>query len=89
MSGPEVAVQAVGRAGGIAPRKRLVVVSGSSHPALAQKIADHLGVDLGARELKTFADGETYCRYDDSVPGRTCSSCKRRPSRSRITSSSC
>jgi ribose-phosphate pyrophosphokinase len=59
----------VGRAVGVSPRKRLVVVSGSSHPELAGKIADHLGVELGARELKTFADGETYCRYDDSVRG--------------------
>ena len=61
--------QQVGRALGLQPRKRLVVVSGSSHPELAGRIADHLGVDLGARELKTFADGETYCRYDDSVRG--------------------
>ena len=61
--------QQVGRALGLQPRKRLVVVSGSSHPELAGRIADHLSVDLGARELKTFADGETYCRYDDSVRG--------------------
>jgi ribose-phosphate pyrophosphokinase len=57
------------RAVGVAPRKRLVVVAGSSHPELAEKIADHLGVELAARELKTFADGETYCRYEESVRG--------------------
>jgi ribose-phosphate pyrophosphokinase len=51
------------------PSKRLVVVSGSSHPVLAEKIAGHLGVELGARELKTFADGETYCRFEESVRG--------------------
>ncbi|MGI8973037.1 MAG: ribose-phosphate diphosphokinase [Gaiella sp.] len=51
------------------PRKRLVVVSGSSHPELAHRIADHLDVDLGPVELKTFADGETYCRFDESVRG--------------------
>ena len=51
------------------PRKRLLVVSGSSHPDLAQKIAEHLGVELGQRELKEFADGETYCRFEESVRG--------------------
>jgi ribose-phosphate pyrophosphokinase len=59
----------VGGAVGLAPSRRLVVVSGSSHPDLAHRIAQHLGVELGHRELKTFADGETYCRYDDSVRG--------------------
>jgi ribose-phosphate pyrophosphokinase len=72
LSGPAISVHTEpqqGRALALAPQKRLVVVSGSSHPELAGKIADHLGVELGARELKTFADGETYCRYDDSVRG--------------------
>ncbi len=58
-----------GRAIGLQPRKRLVVVSGSSHPELAHRMADHLDVDLGPVELKTFADGETYCRFDESVRG--------------------
>jgi ribose-phosphate pyrophosphokinase len=51
------------------PSKRLVVVSGSSHPQLAEKIAGHLGVELGPVTLKTFADGESYVRFDDSVRG--------------------
>ena len=51
------------------PNKRLIVVSGSSHPDLAQKICEHLSVELGQRELKTFADGETYCRFEESVRG--------------------
>jgi ribose-phosphate pyrophosphokinase len=49
--------------------KRLMVVAGRSHPELAQRIADHLGVELGDRELKEFADGTTYCRYTESVRG--------------------
>ena len=57
------------RAVSIAPQKRLAVVAGSSHPVLAEKIAAHLNVDLTARQLKTFADGETYCRFDESVRG--------------------
>ena len=51
------------------PQKRLMVFSGRSHPGLAQRIAEQLGVDLGAVELETFANGETYCRYCDSIRG--------------------
>jgi len=59
----------IGRALPLSPSKRLVVVSGSSHPELAEKIADHLGVELGPVTLKTFADGESYVRFEDSVRG--------------------
>ena len=46
-----------------------MVFSGRSHPALAQRIAEHLGVELGEVELETFANGETYCRYCESIRG--------------------
>src|SRR5213595_2699611 len=51
------------------PQKRLMVFSGRSHPELAGQIADHIGVELGEVELSTFANGETYCRYDESIRG--------------------
>src|SRR5438094_7978358 len=51
------------------PQKRLMVFAGRSHPALAQRIAEQLGVELGEIELSTFANGETYCRYDESIRG--------------------
>jgi ribose-phosphate pyrophosphokinase len=51
------------------PQKRLMLFSGSSHPALAQDIADKLGIELGGVELKQFANGETYCRYLESIRG--------------------
>ncbi len=51
------------------PWKRLMVFAGRSHPVLAQKIAAHLGVELGEVTLKTFANDETYCRYDESIRG--------------------
>src|SRR5207253_11029816 len=51
------------------PQKRLMLFSGRSHPELAARIADKLGLELGAVELKTFANGETYCRYEESVRG--------------------
>src|ERR687884_1326498 len=51
------------------PSKRLMVFSGRSHPELAQRIAAQLGVELGEIELETFANGETYCRYGESIRG--------------------
>ncbi|HVM16036.1 MAG TPA: ribose-phosphate pyrophosphokinase [Gaiellaceae bacterium] len=49
--------------------KRLMVFSGRSHPALAANIAHKLGVELGEVTLKTFANGETYCRFEESIRG--------------------
>jgi ribose-phosphate pyrophosphokinase len=49
--------------------KRLMVFSGRSHPELAARIAEHLGVELGEIEVGTFANGETYCRYGESIRG--------------------
>jgi ribose-phosphate pyrophosphokinase len=51
------------------PGKRLMVFSGRSHPELAQRIAEQLGVELGEVALETFANGETYCRYGESIRG--------------------
>ena len=51
------------------PQKRLMVFSGRSHTDLAQRIAEHLGVELGDVELKTFANDETYVRYSESIRG--------------------
>ena len=51
------------------PRKRLMVFSGRSHPDLALRIAEHLNVELGDVELKTFANDETYVRYSESIRG--------------------
>src|SRR6266700_4217866 len=49
------------------PQKRLMVFSGRSHPTLAQRIVEQLGVELGEIDLHTFPNGETYCRYDESI----------------------
>ena len=51
------------------PRRRLVLVSGRSHPVLAHQIAEHLGVELSEANLREFANGEIHCRYDASVRG--------------------
>ena len=51
------------------PRKRLMVFAGRSHPELAARIAERIGVELGDIELETFSNGETYCRYGESIRG--------------------
>src|SRR3954449_13127976 len=51
------------------PQKRLMLFAGSSHPALAADIAENLKIELGHVELKTFAMGETYVRYEESIRG--------------------
>jgi ribose-phosphate pyrophosphokinase len=51
------------------PRRRLELVSGRSHPDLAQAIADQLGVKLGEANLREFANGEIHCRFDSSIRG--------------------
>jgi ribose-phosphate pyrophosphokinase len=53
----------------LTPQKRLMVFAGRSHGELAHRIAEKLGVELGEIELKTFANGETYCRYGESIRG--------------------
>lgn len=49
--------------------KRLMVVGGRAHPELAAAIAGQLGIELTHATLKTFAGGEAYCRYEESVRG--------------------
>src|SRR5216117_2362538 len=51
------------------PSKRLMLFSGRSHPELAQRIAGKLGIQVGDVSLRTFASGETYCRYEESIRG--------------------
>ena len=53
----------------LAPQKRLMVFAGRSHPELAARISERLGVQLGEIELTTFPNGETYCRYCESIRG--------------------
>ena len=49
--------------------KRLMLVSGRANPELAAKIADKLEVELSEVHAKTFANGEVYCRFEESVRG--------------------
>ncbi len=49
--------------------KRMMVFGGRCSMDLAAKIAGKLDLDLGRADLKTFADGEVYCRYGESIRG--------------------
>ncbi len=49
--------------------KRLMVVSGRANPQLAVDIADKLEMEVGPVTLKTFSNGEVYCRYEESIRG--------------------
>ena len=49
--------------------KRLMVVPGRASIELGAKIADRLGVQPTDAGLKTFSDGEVYCRYEESIRG--------------------
>jgi ribose-phosphate pyrophosphokinase len=49
--------------------KQLMVTAGRASTELGGKIAEKLGVDLTDAGLKTFANGEVYCKYQDSIRG--------------------
>src|SRR5438874_4001884 len=49
--------------------KRLMLFSGRANPRLADDIAGKLGVELGPVTLKTFSNGEVYCRFQESIRG--------------------
>ena len=49
--------------------KRLMVTSGRASMELGSKIAEKLELSLTDAGLKTFTDGEVYCRYQESIRG--------------------
>ncbi|MGI8660701.1 MAG: ribose-phosphate diphosphokinase [Thermoleophilaceae bacterium] len=49
--------------------KRLMIAAGRASRALGSRISERLGVGLTDAGLKTFSDGEVYCRYADSIRG--------------------
>ncbi|HVV36339.1 MAG TPA: ribose-phosphate diphosphokinase [Acidimicrobiales bacterium] len=51
------------------PVKKLKIFSGRSHTALAEEIADCLGVPLGSANLKTFPNGEIKCQFTENIRG--------------------
>jgi ribose-phosphate pyrophosphokinase len=49
--------------------KRLMVAAGRCSEDLGARIADRLGVRLTDAGLKTFSNGEIYCRFEESIRG--------------------
>lgn len=49
--------------------KRLMVFAGRASQDLGQRIAGRLGIELGEVRLETFANGEIYVRFEESVRG--------------------
>jgi ribose-phosphate pyrophosphokinase len=49
--------------------KRLMVFGGRASPGLAAAIGHQLGVGLCPIRLKTFSNGEVYCRIEESIRG--------------------
>jgi len=52
-----------------ANKKNLILVSGRAHPQLAQDVAKELDSELLETEARTFANGEIYARFGESVRG--------------------
>jgi ribose-phosphate pyrophosphokinase len=49
--------------------KRLMVAAGRASLELGGTIAERLHLSLTGAGLKTFSDGEVYCRYEESIRG--------------------
>src|SRR4051794_38748298 len=66
---PETLTEPAGTSLQVGYDKRLMLFSGRANPELAGRIAKKLNVDLGPVTLKTFSNGEVYCRYEESIRG--------------------
>jgi ribose-phosphate pyrophosphokinase len=53
----------------IITKKRMMLFSGTIHPALGHEIADNLGIPVSDSMLYRFASGEIYFRSEESVRG--------------------
>ena len=53
-------IEGEGDSGKLSKMPNIKVFSGTSHPDLAQKIADRLGIELGKVVTKKFSNQETW-----------------------------
>ena len=51
-------------------KNRLKIFSGRSNPALAQKIVQSLGRELGKISIRTFSDGELWVKFEENIRGQ-------------------
>jgi ribose-phosphate pyrophosphokinase len=69
MSGIEVEPRSVPTSLPIGYGKRMMVTAGRTSTDLGSRIASKFGLQLTDAGLKTFSDGEVYCRYQESIRG--------------------
>lgn len=53
----------------LAGEKKLVLLTGRAYPKLAERVAAELGAELVETDTRTFANGEIYARFEESVRG--------------------
>lgn len=46
------------------------IFTGSANPALAERIASYVGVELGQVDIRRFPEGETHVKYLENVRGK-------------------
>lgn len=51
-------------------KSEMKILSGSSHPDLAQRIAEYLNVPLTDATVSSFPDGETFVKINENIRGR-------------------
>jgi ribose-phosphate pyrophosphokinase len=51
------------------PKKNLMLFSGRAHPELAGEVAKHLDVTVTPQSAYSFANGEIFVRFEESVRG--------------------
>ena len=53
----------------VAPKKNLMLFSGRAHPELAEHVAKQLNVTVTPQSAYSFANGEIFVRFEESVRG--------------------
>ena len=51
------------------PKKNLMLFAGRAHPELAEQVAKHLDVTVTPQSAYSFANGEIFVRFEESVRG--------------------
>ena len=51
------------------PKKNLMLFAGRTHPELAEQVAKHLDVTVTPQSAYSFANGEIFVRFEESVRG--------------------
>src|SRR3954469_4738767 len=53
----------------VTPKKNLMLFSGRAHPELAEEVAKHLDATVTPQSAYSFANGEIFVRFEESVRG--------------------